>query len=387
MQKNALGKLEILRQKNQTKALIIAATGSGKTYLSAFDVKNFKAQKMLFLVHRENILISAKQSFENIIPNKTFGLFTGNKKEKEKDYLFSTIQTMSLYFEQFEKNEFDYIIIEASGICEPIPIAQTITAANETLYSRGLPELFHLDNIICVADAARLSNEFNCGKHLLEPVEDEDSLDSLLMQQLEFCNTVILNKAETVNEDEKNEIKAVIHKLCKDAGIIEASFGQVNLEELLNTHNFDYEKAQNNIGWIHEIEEHEHHHHEHEGEALEYGISTFVWQTRKPLDLKKFTNLLNNYPNVIRTKGYVWFDNQPDSAYLFEQAGKLNSLTEDSLWIASAPKQDQIDLLKANPQLAQNWDEEYGDRINQLVFIGKNMNEEQIKRQFNDCLA
>ena len=134
--------------------------------------------------------------------------------------------------------------------------------------------------------------------------------------------------------------------------------------------------------------EHEHHHdHEHEGEALEYGISTFVWQTRKPLDLKKFTNLLNNYPNVIRTKGYVWFDNQPDSAYLFEQAGKLTSLQEDSLWIASAPKQDQIDLLKANPQLAQNWDEEYGDRINQLVFIGKNMDEEQIKRQFNDCLA
>ena len=285
-------------------------------------------------------------------------------------------------------NKFDYIIIEASGICEPIPIAQTITAANETLYSRGLPELFHLDNIICVADAARLSNEFNCGKHLLEPVEDEDSLDSLLMQQLEFCNTVILNKAETVNEDEKNEIKAVIHKLCKDAGIIEASFGQVNLKELLNTHNFDYEKAQNNIGWLHEIEEHEHHHdHEHVGEALEYGISTFVWQTRKPLDLKKFTNLLNNYPNVIRTKGYVWFDNQPDSAYLFEQAGKLTSLQEDSLWIASAPKQDQIDLLKANPQLAKNWDEEYGDRINQLVFIGKNMDEEQIKRQFNDCLA
>ena len=184
-------------------------------------------------------------------------------------------------------NKFDYIIIEASGICEPIPIAQTITYANETLYSRGLPELFHLDNIICVADAARLSNEFTCGKHLLEPCEDEDSLDSLLMQQLEFCNTVILNKAETVNENEKNEIKAVIHKLCKDAGIIEASFGQVNLEELLNTHNFDYEKAQNNIGWIHEIEEHEHHHHNHEGEALEYGISTFVWQTRKPLDLKE----------------------------------------------------------------------------------------------------
>lgn len=282
-------------------------------------------------------------------------------------------------------NKFDYIIIEASGICEPIPIAQTITMANETLYSRGLPELFHLDNIICVADAARLSNEFNCGKHLLEPVEDEDSLDSLLMQQLEFCNTVILNKAETVNNQEKNEIKAVIHQLCKEANIIEASFGKVELNELLDTHHFNYEKAQQNIGWLHELEEE--HHHEHEGEALEYGISTFVWQTRNPLDLSKFTKLLNTYPNVIRTKGYVWFEDKPDTAYLFEQAGKLTSLTEDSLWIASAPKADQIDLLKANPQLQENWDPQYGDRINQLVFIGKNMNEEEIKRQFNDCLA
>lgn len=376
-----------MKRKSIPILLLTGYLGAGKTTLLNHILKNQEGYKVAIIVNDiGEINVDQKLIDKNAQIQKedtdVVGLTNGCICCTLKLDLLQQLSALA------SSNKFDYIIIEASGICEPIPIAQTITATNETLYSRGLPELFHLDNIICVADAARLSNEFNCGKHLLEPVEDEDSLDSLLMQQLEFCNTVILNKAETVNEDEKNEIKAVIHKLCKDAGIIEASFGQVNLEELLNTHNFDYEKAQNNIGWLHEIEEHEHHHdHEHEGEALEYGISTFVWQTRKPLDLKKFTNLLNNYPNVIRTKGYVWFDNQPDSAYLFEQAGKLNSLTEDSLWIASAPKQDQIDLLKANPQLAKNWDEEYGDRINQLVFIGKNMDEEQIKRQFNDCLA
>jgi G3E family GTPase len=374
-----------MKRKSIPILLLTGYLGAGKTTLLNHILKNQEGYKVAIIVNDiGEINVDQKLIDKNAQIQKedtdVVGLTNGCICCTLKLDLLQQLSALA------SSNKFDYIIIEASGICEPIPIAQTITAANETLYSRGLPELFHLDNIICVADAARLSNEFNCGKHLLKPCEDEDSLDSLLMQQLEFCNTVILNKAETVNEDEKNEIKAVIHKLCKDAGIIEASFGQVNLEELLNTHNFDYEKAQNNIGWLHEIEEHEHHH-DHEGEALEYGISTFVWQTRKPLDLKKFTNLLNNYPNVIRTKGYVWFDNRPDSAYLFEQAGKLNSLTEDSLWIASAPKQDQIDLLKANPQLTQNWDEEYGDRINQLVFIGKNMDEEQIKRQFNNCLA
>ena len=376
-----------MKRKSIPILLLTGYLGAGKTTLLNHILKNQEGYKVAIIVNDiGEINVDQKLIDKNAQIQKedtdVVGLTNGCICCTLKLDLLQQLSALA------SSNKFDYIIIEASGICEPIPIAQTITAANETLYSRGLPELFHLDNIICVADAARLSNEFNCGKHLLEPVEDEDSLDSLLMQQLEFCNTVILNKAETVNEDEKNEIKAVIHKLCKEAGIIEASFGQVHLEELLNTHNFDYEKAQNNIGWLHEIEEHEHHHdHEHEGEALEYGISTFVWQTRNPLDLKKFTNLLNNYPNVIRTKGYVWFDNQPDSAYLFEQAGKLTSLTEDSLWIASAPKQDQMNLLKANPQLAKNWDEEYGDRINQLVFIGKNMDEEQIKRQFNDCLA
>ena len=273
-----------MKRKSIPILLLTGYLGAGKTTLLNHILKNQEGYKVAIIVNDiGEINVDQKLIDKNAQIQKedtdVVGLTNGCICCTLKLDLLQQLSALA------SSNKFDYIIIEASGICEPIPIAQTITYANETLYSRGLPELFHLDNIICVADAARLSNEFNCGKHLLEPCEDEDSLDSLLMQQLEFCNTVILNKAETVKENEKNEIKAVIHKLCKDAGIIEASFGQVNLEELLNTHNFDYEKAQNNIGWIHEIEEHEHHHHNHEGEALEYGISTFVWQTRKPLDL------------------------------------------------------------------------------------------------------
>ena len=298
---------------------------------------------------------------------------------------------------------FDYIVIEASGICEPAPIAQTICSIPTLGPEYTKDAILRLDSIVTVVDALRMKDEFSNGSDLMKKNIDEEDLASLVIQQIEFCNIILLNKAAEVEPKELEHLKQIIRAIQPKAEIFECNYGDVDLNLIVNTKKFDWETVATSAGWIQEIEserngeheeddedeeEHEHHHdHEHEGEALEHGISTFVWQTRKPLDLKKFTNLLNNYPNVIRTKGYVWFDNQPDSAYLFEQAGKLNSLTEDSLWIASAPKQDQIDLLKANPQLAQNWDEEYGDRINQLVFIGKNMNEEQIKRQFNDCLA
>ena len=303
-----------------------------------------------------------------------------------------------------DMKRFDYIVIEASGICEPAPIAQTICSIPSLGPQYIENGILRLDSIVTVVDALRMKDEFSNGSDLMKKDIDEEDLASLVIQQIEFCNIILLNKAAEVEPKELEHLKQIIRAIQPKAEIFECNYGDVDLNLIVNTKKFDWETVSTSAGWIQEIEserngeheeddededeEHEHHHdHEHEGEALEHGISTFVWQTRKPLDLKKFTNLLNNYPNVIRTKGYVWFDNQPDSAYLFEQAGKLNSLTEDSLWIASAPKQDQIDLLKANPQLAKNWDEEYGDRINQLVFIGKNMNEEQIKRQFNDCLA
>ena len=343
-----------------------------------------------------------------------------------------------------QSGKFDHIMIEASGICEPMPIVQSIVAIEDECARRGIPKVCKLDAVVCVTDALRLAREFGCGKDLKKSNIDDEDIESLLIQQIEFCDVLLLNKAGEISQEELHTVKGVVKELQPTAVIFETNYSQVDLDKIVDINLFEFEKSFNGAGWLkamdsevedstkeegnahdddhdhhhensyayhhehhhnddedddddEEDEHHEHHHDHHEGHSHhhnhddstseEYGISTFVWQTRKPLDLKKFTNLLNNYPNVIRTKGYVWFDNQPDSAYLFEQAGKLNSLTEDSLWIASAPKQDQMDLLKANPQLAQNWDEEYGDRINQLVFIGKNMNEEQIKRQFNDCLA
>lgn len=378
--------------------LLTGYLGAGKTTLLNYILKNQEGYKVAIIVNDigeinvDERLIDKNAKIEQA-DTDVVGLTNGCICCTLKTDLLQQLSALA------SSNKFDYIIIEASGICEPIPIAQTITMANKTLEQRGLPELFHLDNIICVADAARLSNEFDYGKHFLEPVEDEESLDSLLMQQLEFCNTAILNKSETVSSEEKEEIKAVIHQLCKDAKIIEASYGKVDLKELLNTNNFDYIQACTNIGWLHELEhhhehehehdhEHEHHHHHHgEGEALEYGISTFVWQERKPLNLNKFSEFIQHYPKVIRTKGYVWFEDKPNIAYLFEQAGKLTSLTEDSLWIASAPKDEMVELLNANPKIKENWDEEYGDRVNELVFIGKNMDEEDIKKALNDCLA
>lgn len=363
--------------------LITGYLGAGKTTLLNYILKNQEGYKVAIIVNDIGEINIDKKFIDSTYQQENrdvIGLSNGCICCTLKLDLLQQLSSLA------STNKFDYILIEASGICEPIPIAQTITSANEALKSRGLPELFHLDSIVCVTDAMRLANEFENGKYLVEDTEKE-SLASLLMQQIEFCNTIILNKSEMVSQEEKNEMKAIIHQLCKDANIIEASFGQVHLEDVLNTNHFRYEKAIQDMGWIHEIEHHhEHHHHHGEGEALEYGISTFVWEERKPLNLKKFTAFTQNYPNVIRTKGYVWFSSEDDIAYIFEQAGKQTTLNKDSLWVASAPKADQIDILKENPELCKNWDPIYGDRMNQLVFIGKDMDKESIIQQLEDCL-
>lgn len=399
-------------QKSVPILLLTGYLGAGKTTLLNHILKNQEGYKVAIIVNdigKINVderLIDKDASIQQE-DNDVVGLTNGCICCTLKTDLLNQITSLT------QSGKFDYVIIEASGICEPIPIAQTLVMANNTLRSRGLPEMFHLDNIVCVADAMRLANEFDCGQYLLEETEEEN-IASLLMQQIEFCNTVILNKAEMVSDEQKGQIKAVIRKLCKGANIIEASYGDVKLSELLDTDNFDYLKVCSNIGWLYELEhqddddddhdehhhehehehEHEHHHHHHHhhdhdesNEVLEYGIGTFIYEERKPMNLQKFSAFLDNYPNVIRTKGYVWFDNEPSIAYLFEQVGKQTTLTEDSLWIASAPKKQQKELLDANPRLLKGWDEEYGDRINQLVFIGQNMDEEEITKQLDACLA
>lgn len=303
--------------------------------------------------------------------------------------------------------KFDYIMIEASGICEPLPIAQTITMLAASMEQYGLPKMCRLDNIVTVVDSLRLASEFGCGEDLVKDDIDEEDIENLIIEQIEFCNVIVLNKVDEVTEEQLNTVKAVIKKLQPNAKIIETNYAKVDVKEIMDTNNFDFEKIASSAGWIQELEndeneeehenehEHEHHHHDHneeehehhhhhhnhdEGEAEEYGISTFVYTSRKPFDVAKFEKYINeSFPKtVIRCKGLVWFKSDYDMSYLFEQAGKQFKVSETGYWLASAPKEDLEQIIKNDPDAMKDWDDEVGDRMVKLVFIGRKMDKEQI---------
>ena len=325
--------------------------------------------------------------------------------------------------------KFDYILIEASGICEPMPIAQTITILSESTEQYGLPKICRLDNVVTVVDALRLATEFGCGEYLVKEDIEEEDIENLLIQQIEFCNTIVLNKVDEIDPEDLKRIKLIIRELQPSAKIIETNYAKVDVKEIIDTNNFDFEKVANSAGWIKEIEkdededeheheehdededhehhhhedhdqhhdenehhehEHEHHHHHHhhndEGEAEEYGISTFVYTSRKPVDEAKFDEFAKNLPkNVIRCKGLVWFKQDDEMSYLFEQAGKQLSLSEAGYWLATAPKEELDQMIKQNPEILKDWDEEVGDRVTKLVFIGQKMDKEQICNELERC--
>ena len=321
--------------------------------------------------------------------------------------------------------KFDYILIEASGICEPLPIAQTITTLSESTEQYGLPKLCRLDNVVTVVDALRLATEFGCGDYLVKDDIEEEDIENLLIQQIEFCNTIVLNKVDEIKEDELKRVKLIIRELQPTAKIIETNYGKVDVKEIIDTNEFDFERVANSAGWIKELErddneefeseeehhhehenhdhehedhhehgeheehEHGHHHHHHhhdEGEAEEYGISTFVYTSRKPIDEAKFDEFAKNIPkSVIRCKGLVWFKQDNEMSYLFEQAGKGLSLSEAGYWLATAPKEELAQMIKQNPEILKDWDEEVGDRITKLVFIGQKMDKEKIIKDLHNC--
>ena len=293
-------------------------------------------------------------------------------------------------------DRFDYIIIEASGICEPIPIAQTITMMEETAATRGIPEVCHLDNLISVVDANRLAYEFDCGLDFVEnkdQYEEEEDIRSLLIQQMEFANIIVLNKVELVKEEQKAQIKAMILALNPGAKIIEASYGKVDVNEMLDTHNFNFEDAYYNEGWVKAMQdeddddEHEHHHHD-EGELLEYGIETFVYTSRKPFMMDALERYTQEWPDsIIRAKGYLWYNVDPNYLYVFEQAGNQVSTGRDSMWIAACEPEIQQREFERDPSLKDIWDEKYGDRENKIVFIGKDMDKQAIIDAMNACLT
>ncbi|MCQ2298180.1 MAG: GTP-binding protein [Bacteroidales bacterium] len=345
---------------------------------------------------------------------------------------------------------FDYIVIEASGICEPEPIARTICSIpqmGEQFVEHGIAKL---DCITTVVDAWRMQAEFNCGDDLNKKNLDEEDIENLLIQQIEFCNIVLLNKVSEVKPEELERVRQIILQLNPTVKIIESDYAKVDLEELLYTGWFNYGEASGAAGWIQQIErmtteeedheakfgafehhdedEHEHHHHhddddddEHEhhhhhdhdddddddhhehghhhhhhhdhdheeGEAEEYGIGTFVYYRRQAFDIDKFDRFVNlHWPkSVIRAKGVCYFSHDIDMSYLFEQAGKQMQLREAGQWYATMPENELLDMMTREPLLVHDWDEDYGDRMAKIVFIGQKMDKEEITRQLDECLV
>lgn len=291
--------------------------------------------------------------------------------------------------ELVEEQRFDYIVIEASGICEPAPIAQTISVYPQMYPNLATKGIAKLDSIVTVVDALRLRDEFAEGNDLKKPNLDEDDLASLVIQQVEFCNMILLNKASDVTPDELKRITSILHEIQPKAEIIPCDYGNVDLDKIINTHLFNFEKVATSARWIEAVEGDEHDlENEEEGEALEYGIGTFVYQRRKPFNLTEFDQFVARlWPkNVIRCKGICYFSNEKDSCYLFEQAGKQVSLTQAGAWYATMPADELEDFKKKNPSILRDWYDEYGDRMQKLVFIGQDMDREAIETLLDNCL-
>lgn len=310
------------------------------------------------------------------------------------------------------QGKFDYIVIEASGICEPAPIAQTICA-----YPQMYPNLAKngkavLDSIVTVVDARRMCDEFSAGNDLLKKDLQEDDLENLLIQQIEFCNIILLNKVDDVSKEELGLVKSIIRSLQPKAEIIECNYGDVDLDQIINTKAFNFDEVATSASWIAEIEGHEEdeheHHHEHgedehhqghhhhhgleneeSGEALEYNIETFVYYARKPFDINFFDDFVaRKWPKqIIRCKGLCYFANEKEVCYVFEQAGKQVSLRNAGQWYATMPQFQLRDFLEKNPKVKKDWEEPYGDRMQKLVFIGQNLDKKEITETLDKCLT
>lgn len=306
---------------------------------------------------------------------------------------------------------FDYIVIEASGICEPAPIAQTIEAIRQMAEPENPLPLPHLDCIVTVVDALRMQSEFDCGDSLKRPDIDEEDIENLIIEQIEFCNIILLNKISEVSKEEAGRIRAIVRALQPKAKIIECDYADININEIINTHEFNFESVATSAAWVQEIEhhheeeddddddhehkhehehEHGHHHHHHhdEGEAEEYGIGTFVYYRRQPFNFEKFDRFVNlEWPrNIIRTKGILYFSHNRNMSILFEQAGVQKNIKEAGLWYATAPEEELRQLMAMEPGLARDWDSEYGDRMIKLVFIGQNIDREKLVASLDKCL-
>ena len=424
------------RDKRVPVSLITGYLGAGKTTVLNHVLANQEGYKVAVIVNdigEVNIDASliakggaVTQKDDNLVPLQN-GCICCTLK----------VDLMNQIIELSRSGKFDYILIEASGICEPGPIAGSICMLDGTDRQANIPAVAYLDNVTTVVDAKRMADEFGSVASLLNENLDEEDIENLLIQQIEYCTTIILNKVDAVTDKEKADVLEVIKALQPDAKIIETTYGKVNVKDVLSTGRFDYERILNSAGWVkameiegensedldehdehehhhdehehhhddheHHHDEHEHHHDEHEhhghhhhhhhhheeGEAEEYGIGTFVYQNVLPFSKTKFEDYISdNFPKeVIRAKGLFWIDEDPDTAYIFEQSGKQKSAVDDGPWIAAFPEKDRKQILELNPDIAASWHPVYGDRMNKIVFIGRGMPKEEIIRALDACIS
>ena len=393
--------------------LITGYLGSGKTTLVNYILKNAGGRKLAVIVNdigevnidealidKSGIVSGGKESLVSL----SNGCICCTLREDLIEQLAAICRT----------GRFDHILIEASGICEPVPIAQTITFLKEQFKINKMPEYCRLDAVVSVTDALRLRDEFAGGESLKKGEVEDDDIENLIIQQIEFCDVIILNKAGEVSAAEREKTKRIIRTLQPSAKIIDADFCNVSLAEILDTNLFDFDKAATSAGWFVEFEntenehhhehhhghEHEHHHdhgegcscgcgckhhhpdeNEEEGTAEEYGIGTYVYYRREAFDRLKFEDFVNTDfgRSVIRTKGMVYFSDNKDMSYVYEQAGKQKTLTENGPFYATLSKKEIDMLLKSEPRFRHDWDDVYGDRLIKLVFIGQKLDKKKIK--------
>lgn len=405
-----------MEKKDVPVLLLTGYLGSGKTTLVNHILTNRKGIRFAVIVNdlgEVNIDASLIQK-GGVVDQKDDSLVA-----LQNGCICCTLKTdlIDQIFELMKSEKFDYIVIEASGICEPEPIAQTVCSIPTFGEAYRKYGICRLDCIVTVVDALRFQSEFACGDSLTKADIAEDDIENLIIQQVEFCNKILLNKASEVTPEELGRIRQIIKTIQPGAEIIECDYANIDLDQILNTRMFDFEKVATSAGWIRGIEgpveeeehhhhhdhkhedEHEHHHdhHDHEcghhhhhdeGEAEEYGISTFVYYRRRAFDINKFDYFVaKHWPkSVIRAKGVCYFSDNRDMSYLFEQAGKQKSIKESGLWYATAPADELAELMKQEPGLVRDWDPEYGDRMQKIVFIGQKMDKEQIIKLLDDCL-
>ena len=397
--------------------LLTGYLGSGKTTLLNRILRNEKGIRFAVIVNDiGEINIDASLIQKGGVVGKKED--DGDLVALQNGCICCTLQTdlIDQLSQLARSGRFDYIVIEASGICEPAPIAQTICAMAgmaDTAQGGALPRL---DCIVTVVDALRMQSEFDCGDGLKSAVKGEEDIENLVIQQIEFCNVILLNKISEVTPEEAGRIRAIIRAIQPTAKIIDCNYADVDFDEILGTGMFDFEDVATSATWVREIEghhhedddddhdHHDHHHHHHHpdgctcghchhhhhdgGHAEEYGIETMVYCRRPGFDLSKFDRFIaTSWPrNVIRAKGVLYFSHNRDMSFLFEQAGVQKQLTQAGLWYATAPAEELERLMAMEPGLRRDWDDRYGDRMVKLVFIGQHLDREALTAALDSCL-